>query len=197
MSKIVLLTGATGFVGRQVLNALGKLGFRVRLIVRDRNKSLYLNTECVESVVTTQDLFAESKDWFSKVCINVDAVVHVAWYAEPGEYLLSPKNLDCLLGTLQLAKGASEVGVKRFIGIGTCFEYDLSEGTLDVTTPLQPLTPYAAAKAAAFLALSQWLPTQGVEFVWCRLFYLLGKAKMSVGLCLTYIANLKSVSRPS
>ena len=33
----------------------------------------------------------------------------------------------------------------------------------------------AGAKAAAYLSLSQWLPTQSMEFVWCRLFYLYGE----------------------
>ena len=39
------------------------------------------------------------------------------------------------------------------------------------------MTPYAAAKAAVYLALSQWLPSQGVEFAWCRLFYLYGEGE--------------------
>ena len=80
-------------------------------------------------------------------------------------------------GTLHLAKGAAKVGVKRFIGIGTCFEYDLTSGTVSVKTPLHPLTPYAGAKAAVFMALTQWLPLQQVEFAWCRLFYLYGEGE--------------------
>ena len=67
--------------------------------------------------------------------------------------------------------------MRRFVGIGTCFEYDLSAGRLTVDTPLRPTTPYAAAKAAAFMALSQYLPQQGVSFAWCRLFYLYGEGE--------------------
>jgi dTDP-6-deoxy-L-talose 4-dehydrogenase (NAD+) len=177
MSKIVLLTGATGFVGRQVLCALKDMGFRVRLVVRDGKQSEFLNIAYIETVIITKDLFSESENWFSNACRNIDTVIHVAWYAEPGEYLHSTKNLDCLIGTLQLAKGASQAGVRRFIGVGTCFEYDLSVGILTVTTPLRPLTPYAGAKAAAFLALSQCLSAQGVDFAWCRLFYLYGEGE--------------------
>ena len=79
-----------------------------------------------------------------------------------------------MIGTLQLTKGAAQSKVRRFIGIGTCFEYDLTNGMLSVQTPLRPLTPYAGSKAAAFMALSQGLPQQKVEFAWCRLFYLHG-----------------------
>ena len=122
-------------------------------------------------------MFAEDASWWANVCRGVDTIIHIAWYAEPGRYLQSDKNLECLIGTLQMAKGAVQVGVKRFIGVGTCFEYELSEGLLSVETPLQPLTSYAGSKASVFLALSQFLPQQGIEFAWCRLFYLYGEGE--------------------
>ena len=177
MTGITLLTGCTGFVGRQVLRALGDRGVLVRAVMREGKQQHLAALGNIESIVTTPDLFAESADWWAEVCERIDTVIHVAWYAEPGKYLESAKNLDCLTGTLQLAKGAAQSGVKRFIGIGTCFEYDLSAGTLSVDTALRPLTPYAGAKAAAFLALAQWLPSQDVEFAWCRLFYLFGEGE--------------------
>lgn len=173
----VLLTGACGFVGRQVLRALAKRGVKVRAVVREGKQGRLATFEGVESVVTTPDLFAENTDWWADVCMGIDTVIHVAWYAEPGKYLQSTKNLDCLTGTLCLAKGATQAKVRRFVGIGTCFEYDLTGGILSIDTPLRPLTPYAGAKAAAFLALSQWLPQQSVEFAWCRLFYLYGEGE--------------------
>jgi dTDP-6-deoxy-L-talose 4-dehydrogenase (NAD+) len=177
MTGAVLLTGATGFVGRQVLRALAERGARVRAVVRDGKQNRLATMDGVETVVTTPDLFAENADWWADVCKGIDTVIHVAWYAEPGKYLQSAKNLECLIGTLQMAKGAARAKVKRFIGIGTCFEYDLTGGMLSVDTPLRPLTPYAGAKAAAFMALSQWLPQQHVEFAWCRLFYLYGEGE--------------------
>lgn len=177
MNGIVLLTGATGFVGRQVLRALAERGERVRLIVRDGKQGFFADHPAVESVVSSADLFTESVDWWSEVCRGIGNVIHTAWYAEPGKYLQSPKNLDCLSGSLNMAKGAAQAGVRRFVGIGTCFEYDLTCGVLSPAAPLKPLTPYAGAKAAAFMALSQWLPSQSVEFAWCRLFYLYGEGE--------------------
>lgn len=175
MTGIVLLTGATGFVGRQVLRALADRGVRVRVVVRDGKQHKLANWEAIETVVATPNLFAENADWWADVCKGIDIAIHVAWYAEPGEYLQSAKNLDCLTGTLNLARGAVQASVRRFIGIGTCIEYDLNGGVLSVDTPLRPLTPYAGAKAATFIALSSWLLQQHVEFAWCRLFYLFGE----------------------
>jgi dTDP-6-deoxy-L-talose 4-dehydrogenase (NAD+) len=177
MNKRVLITGATGFVGSQVLRHLAKHDANITVVVREENQSTLANYPAVKTVITTQDLFEETAVWWAAALQGIDIVVHVAWYAEPGKYLQSSKNLDCLQGTLNMAKGAMQVGVRRFVGIGTCFEYDLSHGMLSVQTPLNPLTPYAGAKVAAYMALSQCLTAQFVEFVWCRLFYLYGEGE--------------------
>lgn len=192
MTGTALLTGATGFVGRQVLRALAESGVRVRAVVRDKKQVELSALSDFETIVATPDLFAENADWWADVCKDIDTVIHVAWYAEPGKYLQSARNLDCLLGTLSLAKGAAQAKVRRFIGVGTCVEYDLTRGMLSVDTPLRPLTPYAGAKAAAFMALSQWLPQQSVEFAWCRLFYLYGEGEDARRLAPYLRAKLKA-----
>jgi len=177
MTGLVLLTGATGFVGRQVLRALGERGAMVRVVIRDEMQGRLETSACVEKIVTTPDLFVETSAWLAEICRGVDIALHVAWNVEPGTYLQSAKNIDCLNGTLHLAKAAAQAGVRRFVGIGTCFEYDFTEGMVSIQTPLRPTTPYAEAKAGAFMALSQYLPQQGVEFAWCRLFYLYGEGE--------------------
>ena len=196
MNGLVLVTGATGFVGSQVLRTLIERGFRTRLIVRGEKRDQVAAIQGVESVIVTSDLFGESADWCLKACSGVDTVIHIAWFVDPGKYLQSPKNLDCLSGTLQLAKAAAASGVRRFVGIGTCFEYDLDHGTLSVATPLRPTTPYAGAKGAAFMALSQWLPLQGVEFAWCRLFYLFGEGEDSKRL-VPYLRSKLAAGEPA
>lgn len=173
----ILLTGATGFVGRQVLNSLAEYDVNVTLIVRDGKENLVKKMVSVNRVITTPDLFEENIDWLVEACKNIDTIIHVAWYAEPGKYLHSPKNMDCLTGTLNLAKAAGIAGVKRFIGVGTCFEYDLKGGVLSIETPLKPITPYAASKTAAYMALSQYFSLTSIEFAWCRLFYLYGEGE--------------------
>src|SRR5262249_9926546 len=157
------------FVGRQVLRRLKDCKATVRAVVRDGKQNKLDAATALERVIISRNLFAEESSWWADACRDVDTIIHVAWYVDPSSYLRSPKNIDCLIGTLNLAKGAVQAGVRRFVGIGTCFEYDLTEGRLSVQTPLRPLTPYAGAKAAAFMALSQLLPSQGAEFAWCRL----------------------------
>lgn len=173
----ILLTGATGFVGRQIFNAFNKSQVRIVPVVRTGKESSFQNQPSVGRIVCSPDIFKESAKWWAEQCKGIDVVIHAAWYAEPGKYLQSSRNIDCLIGSLNLAKGAVIAGVKRYVGIGTCFEYDLSAGVLSTDTPLNPLTPYASAKAALYMGLSQWLPEQSVDFAWCRLFYLFGEGE--------------------
>jgi nucleoside-diphosphate-sugar epimerase len=169
----VLLTGTTGFVGTQVLRHLLAAGAEVTAIARPGKP-----VPDGARVLRTPDLFAEPASFWAEACANHDAVTHVAWYAEPGKFLQSSLNLDCLAGTIRLAQGAVAAGVRHFTGIGTCFEFDLTTEALahhqplTPQSPLAPATAYGAAKAAAFMALSRNLP--GLEFSWCRLFYLHG-----------------------
>jgi dTDP-6-deoxy-L-talose 4-dehydrogenase (NAD+) len=170
--KNVLLTGGTGFVGRQVLKRLLSAGCNVRLVLRRDG----LAPAGVE-VWRTDDLFAESLPALCDMCTGIDTVIHAAWYTEPGEYLESMTNLHCLTGTLRLGEAAISAGSTRFVGVGTCFEYDLSAGYLRTSTALAPKTLYGAAKVAAFLTLSRMMALESRSFAWCRLFYLFGEGE--------------------
>jgi nucleoside-diphosphate-sugar epimerase len=179
MSRRVFITGATGFVGRQVLQSLLEKDVKVVCAVRDGSKKKLPASPKIERRVVTADLFAENESWWERELAGIDVLIHVAWYAEPGKYQFSATNLDCLIGTLRMARAAAASGLKRFVGIGTCFEYLPSEKPLPTDAQLAPTSPYAACKAAAWLALSQTLPHSGVDFAWCRLFYLYGEGEDS------------------
>jgi dTDP-6-deoxy-L-talose 4-dehydrogenase (NAD+) len=174
MLKRIMITGATGFVGRQVLQALADADIEIIPVVRSGKEDSVPAQDNIVTLVSTPDLFAEDADWWAAQCRGIDTILHLAWYAEPGKYLQSPINADCLSGSIALAKGAAAAGVRRFVGIGTCFEYDTSYGHLSIDTPLKPGSPYAAAKTALSIFLEPWLSSVGIAFCWCRLFYLYG-----------------------
>lgn len=170
---MILVTGGNGFVGRPLLRALEAAQQPLRLVLREGTRPLSEPVAHAE-IVWTSDLFAESARWWADVLEGVDTVVHLAWYAEPGVYLSSPKNIACLQGTLNLARACIDGGVRRFIGIGTCAEYQPGELFLHPKSPLKPQTLYAACKTAAFQVLCHLFGGASVEFAWCRLFYLYG-----------------------
>lgn len=174
MTTNVLLTGASGFVGRQILRDLNEQCANVKLVLRDSSR-LTESEIRKASIVRTDDMFTKNEIWWKNVCAGIDVVIHAAWYVNPEDYLYADQNKTCTSGTISLAKGALLAGVKKFIGLGTCFEYDLSQKVpLDVSSDLKPITPYAKAKRLTFDALTQLFSTSATQFAWCRLFYLYG-----------------------
>ena len=175
--KRILITGVTGFVGKQLIYILNNNKVKLVLVIRNKKEipTILNKYKNVEKIIYSKNIFTEKIEWWTKQCKGIDIIVHLAWYVEPGSYLNSLKNVDCLIGTLNLAKGAVRAGVKKFVGIGTCFEYDLSYKKLSVNTPIKPTSCYANSKASVFYALSGFLTMNLVKFAWCRIFYLYGE----------------------
>jgi len=175
--RTFLLTGATGFVGKHILRELVARGASIRVLVRDQTRLLETANQKQIEVIEVPDLFAEGPTRLEQLVANCHTLIHSAWYAEPGKYLTSPVNLSCLEGTLRLAYAFSRVGGQRFVGLGSCAEYELSEFPLTIETPLKPSTLYAACKTSTFQVLSHFFGVVGVSFAWCRLFYPYGEGE--------------------
>jgi dTDP-6-deoxy-L-talose 4-dehydrogenase (NAD+) len=173
--KTILMTGATGFVGRQIARVLAARGHALHLVVRDPTLRAHLPANA--KLVTTPDLFVETDKWWLKQLDGIDTVIHAAWYVEPGLYLDSRLNIDCASGAARLAELAQEAGIRHFIGIGTCFEYQLPNADITVQSTLAPVTLYAAAKLATYFMLRRRFAVSGTDFSWARIFYLFGEGE--------------------
>jgi nucleoside-diphosphate-sugar epimerase len=174
MKKRILLTGASGFVGRQVAHALIEAGHGLVVTMRPGGLERSGIGAQEADIIETPDLFAESEDWWARNLSGVDAVIHAAWFVEPGKYLDSSRNVDCVAGSLVLADAARRAGVGQFIGIGTCFEYRLPNDHITADAALGPVTLYAAAKLALYHMLERRFAGSATQLTWARLFYLFG-----------------------
>ena len=96
--KKILITGGTGFVGRQVVRSLSKKYVEMTLVVRNGKENAVKDIASVKKIITSHDIFAENRHWWANACKGIDTVIHAAWYVEPGQYLESEKNADCLIG---------------------------------------------------------------------------------------------------
>ncbi len=177
----VILTGATGFVGRQILRNLLERGCSVRVLVRDPSRLHDIRAHRALEIVQTPDLFTEVPDRLEDLLDGSETLVHAAWHVQPGHYT-SQLNLGCLTGTINLACAFAAVRGERFVGVGTSVEYDTSLGLMTTDTPLAPNTLYGACKASAFQVLQCFLRTEGISFAWCRLFNLYGEGPDELGL---------------
>lgn len=186
--KTILLTGASGFVGRNIILALSKLNVKVILIVRKGKKDKIIKTPNIVKIIKTEDIFKESIGWWKRHCKGIDIIIHAAWHVDSSKNLQSVKNIDCLIGSINMLSGAIKAGISRFVGIGTCIEYDLSKKFLSIDTPLNPKTLYSSSKVAFYYTLANTLPQKKIEFAWCRLFDLYGEGEDKRRL-VSYIEN--------
>ena len=170
----VLVTGATGFVGSQVVRRLLEDGEQVAALVRPDSDQRRL----IDLTDGIQVLEADLDDTDAVVGhlahVRPETCVHAAWYAEPGKYLAAPENLESLRSSLALIEQLGAVGCQHIVGVGTCFEYAMASAPLTEESPTRPFTLYAAAKLAFMLVAAQRLAQLDIGFAWARLFYLYG-----------------------
>lgn len=168
----VLVTGASGFVGRFVVRELVRLNAEVHALSRRRPDA----DVCAGASWTPCDLLDAASAERAMETIKPDIVVHLAWCVEHGAFWTSPLNADWVAATAQLARAATQSGTRRFVGAGTCYEYDWpSDGDCDeAATPIKPSTLYARSKNAARQELEAVFAGSKVSFAWARLFFLYG-----------------------
>jgi nucleoside-diphosphate-sugar epimerase len=166
----VLLTGASGFVGRAAMEALVRHGAEVHAVSRRRPE-----TE-TPHIWHPADLLDRHSAKNVVEEIRPEAVLHLAWVVEHGTFWTSPLNRDWTEASIALARYAAEAGTKRFVGCGTCYEYDWpSKGDCsEFLTPLKPSTLYSEAKNTTRKSIEALAKETGMSFAWARLFFIYG-----------------------
>ncbi|GHD49990.1 CDP-4-dehydro-6-deoxy-D-gulose 4-reductase [Thalassobaculum fulvum] len=169
----VLLTGASGFVGRATAVGLLAAGETVAGVGRNPAAMPAGVTPVIADMLGEPDAVVG----FLREA-RPETLIHAAWSTEHGRYWSDPANLDWTARTLGLVRAFVEAGGRRIVTIGTCAEYDWTvlggEPCREATTPLRPHTLYGAAKHAMALLVGAYCGTTGVAHAHARLFLLYG-----------------------
>lgn len=170
----VFVTGASGFIGSHLIRGLIDAGHEI-LALATPESDLRRIKDCLHHVSILRGRLEEIIDISNKLSRwRPQACVHLAWYAEPGEYLRSKNNLTALQGSLALLQILSECGCEQFVGAGTCAEYATKADRLAETDRIEPATLYAATKSSLQLIGGPLAAQIGLRFAWGRIFYLYG-----------------------
>lgn len=160
----VLLTGASGFIGRHVLNQL--LDSEVDVVVAGRSRPVGFKGDFIEVDL----LQTEDHDGIVQHA-GASHLIHLAWYAEHRQYWTSPLNLRWVDASVRLVEAFCAAGGQKVIAAGTCAEYDWTVGFCrEDITPLIPATLYGTAKDATRRLLNAVCKSHQTQFVWARIF---------------------------
>ena len=166
---MILVTGSTGFVGQAVIAGLLNAAYDVRACSRQYDA---ISRSGVHSF-QTGDL-SENTDWHQALQ-NVNVVIHLAARV----HMMSDSVIEPLtefrkintVATLNLARQAAEIGVKRFVFLSSIKvngEETNSESKFKPDDDFIPTDPYAISKYEAEQGLLALAKETGMEVVIIR-----------------------------
>ena len=175
----VLVTGASGFVGRWVVSALRLRGHDV--IAVSRNGQPVDVSGCDGVQWRTANLLQRS-DIDSLIQKESPAgLIHCAWDTTPGTYWTASANLNWVASSLQLLEAFVQNGGQRAMVAGTSAEYCWkNSGSLNESdSVIAPNTLYGVSKNALRQILEQWAETNTLSLAWGRVFCPFGPLEKS------------------
>ncbi len=167
----VLVTGATGFIGRYVTPLLLERGYAVTAVARDEIKAKrfvwYPDVRFIAG-----DIHQPEGDMV-RIMGRQDAAVHLAWPDLPHykELFHFEKNLPA---DYRFLKTMVEECTDHLLVTGTCLEYGMVNGCLSEEMPAEPSNPYALAKDTLRKFLEELRKRRSFKLQWARLFYTYG-----------------------
>lgn len=182
-NKRVLVTGATGLIGKELIKPLLKAGFEIHALSIDETMP-----DCGVHWVrcnlfdprATEAVFKEVKPEY---------LLNFAW-ATTGDYLKSNTNFDFLTAGISLMKFFHLNGGRRAVYAGTCFEYDFKDEPLKEDDLVKPQTTYGKCKNLLREAAELYCANNGISFGWGRIFYVYGRNEHESRLTGALIKNL-------
>lgn len=180
-SKRVLLSGSTGFVGRQCLRTLLASGYDVHATTISDPNDAYAEID-FEVDVSTPRLTWHRLDFRDTDAVRTlietlrpESLMHLAWFTKHIEAYTSHENVRWFEDSIKLFDYFVQCGGQRVVVSGSCAEYDWSTGTCNEdATPMVPKTLYGICKHATHQYLAALAAQSGLSYAWARLFYVYG-----------------------
>ncbi len=166
----VLLTGATGFIGRHCLPFLVKRGYEVHAVSSQKSEDRISDIHWHQA-----DLLEPGRGLILMARVQPTHLLHLAWYAVPKAFWTSLENVRWVQASIELLQSFVAHGGQRAVLAGSCAEYDWRYGYCsEEVTPLAPATLYGTCKHALQTMLTAFSRQTGLSSAWGRIFFLYG-----------------------
>ncbi|MHB1261338.1 MAG: NAD-dependent epimerase/dehydratase family protein [Thermoplasmatota archaeon] len=165
----VLVTGASGFLGRPALDFLVRRGVEVHATSRVPPPGSADGVAWHDADLLKDRAAARLVD-----AIRPTHLLHLAWTAEPLVYWTSPQNPLWAEATRRLWRAFAAAGGKRAVGAGSCAEYDWSAGLCREGENERPASLYGRCKLEAARDVQAIADEADMGTAWGRVFHLHG-----------------------
>lgn len=182
----VFLTGGTGFIGRYVVKHLEKEGCNILLLTCASKENIPPIMKSKKIKIVLGNL-SDINKWKNKLTqFKPDTTIHMAWEDIP-DYGVK-KSIKNLKYGLNLFEELAEIGCKKIICTGSCWEYGQNQGKLSEDFPTRPSNAFTTAKNALHYLGREIAKENNMQFIWTRLFYVYGPGQRGNSL-IPYIIN--------
>lgn len=168
----VVLTGATGFIGSYLAEALVAQGYEVLALRRSSSNPWRV------AAVAGQLVWVDSDEpgWEQQVLDwQANYLVHSAWLGVGvGQRDDWQSQLSNLTFTMHLLQLLAQGPLQKVIVLGSQAEYGAFEGRIAETHPANPTSAYGAVKLATLDLLRAYCQAQNLEWYWLRVFAVFG-----------------------
>jgi nucleoside-diphosphate-sugar epimerase len=177
----LLITGATGFIGKHLLSQIAGKSVNVIVLVRDAHSAKAIKNAYPAIELIVADIASSQGTSLYERCGKPDALIHLAWGGLPNYNSLHHIETE-LPAHYQFISDLVRDGVNTVMVAGTCFEYGMQQGCLDETLPTQPSNPYGFAKDCLRKQLEFLKQSSPFNLIWPRFFYTFGVGQSSTSL---------------
>lgn len=187
---MILVTGASGFIGKHVVKKLLDEQQEVLVIVRDIDRYKIQGTETVYKgdLSNISLLYPYLKQYHFETCI------HLAWEGIPDySFEMSSKNLQYGMNILKMCE---EIGIPNLVIAGSCWEYENPTGNTRTDDRLSCENSFKAAKNSLHIMAHAFCKEHGIYLNWMRLFYVYGPGQREQSLIPYIINSFKNGKQP-
>lgn len=167
-----ILTGATSFLGREMVDLLLSKGEEVVAICRPKSLSVNRFPSCVSIVLSEMSEYGNLHEKIE----NADVFINLAWMGTSHDGRdIAEVQQENVKYTLEAMKAAKAMGCRLFVGAGSQAEYGEMKTPQSEVSICRPFSEYGKAKLQAALECCRQSERLGIKYLHLRIFSLFGE----------------------
>lgn len=186
--KKIIVTGAGGFVGKNLIESLIKDGFEVFAVLRPASNKLdKIESKLLHKIECDMNYYSHLIDMIS----NADTCYHLAWEGTSGELRGNQSmQINNIQYSCDLIEACKQIGVKNFIFAGSIMEYEYLQIKDDLANNNNRNYFYSLSKYCAHLFCEQLCTNLDIRFSSLLISNIYGPGEQSARFLNTFLNKL-------